>query len=158
MRFSFDRFDFIEPDAGTQRPAVIDAAGTLDWQQLAQAVEQWEQQALARGARRDEPLLITGHKETAFLVAILGCLRLGVPFVPVDVINPAERMARIATLVQAGLRYDAQARSFVDTGIAAQPLQSVAKGARRLLALLMAFCAVVRGPGGLAAARRVWAW
>ena len=123
MRFSFDRFDFIEPDAGTQRPAVIDAAGTLGWQQLAQAVEQWEQQALARGARRDEPLLITGHKETAFLVAILGCLRLGVPFVPVDVINPPERMARIATLVQAGLRYDAQARSFVDTGIAAQPLQ-----------------------------------
>ena len=98
MRFSFDRFDFIEPDAGTQRPAVIDAAGTLGWQQLAQAVEQWEQQALARGARRDEPLLITGHKETAFLVAILGCLRLGVPFVPVDVINPPERMARIANV------------------------------------------------------------
>lgn len=123
MRFSFDRFDFTEPGADTARPAVIDAAGTLDWQQLAQAVAQWEQQALARGARRDEPLLITGHKETAFLVAILGCLRLGVPFVPVDVINPPERMARIATLVQAGLHYDAQARSFLDTGIAAQPLQ-----------------------------------
>ena len=76
MRFSFDRFDFTEPGADTARPAVIDAAGTLDWQQLAQAVAQWEQQALARGARRDEPLLITGHKETAFLVAILGCLRL----------------------------------------------------------------------------------
>jgi D-alanine--poly(phosphoribitol) ligase subunit 1 len=123
MQFSFDRFDFIEPATGTQRPAVIDAAGTLDWQQLSQAVEQWERQALARGARRDEPLLITGHKEAAFLVAILGCLRLGVPFVPVDVINPPERMARIATLVQAGLHYDAQACGFLDTGIAAQPLQ-----------------------------------
>ena len=33
MRFSFDRFDFTEPGADTARPAVIDAAGTLDWQQ-----------------------------------------------------------------------------------------------------------------------------
>ena len=43
---------------------------------------------------------------------MLGCLRLRVPFVPVDVINPPERIKRIGELVRAGLRYDAQAQAF----------------------------------------------
>jgi D-alanine--poly(phosphoribitol) ligase subunit 1 len=124
MRFDFERFDFTDTGAASaQRPAVIDGAGTLSWQQLAQAVQQWEQAALREGACADQPLLITGHKEAGFLVAILGCLRLGVPFVPVDVVNPPERIARIATLVQAGLRYDAQAERFTATGETAQTLE-----------------------------------
>lgn len=123
MRFDFERFDFIEPGEAAQRPAVVDAAGTLDWCGLVQAVHQWEQAALRHGARADQPLLITGHKEAGFVVAMLGCLRLGVPFVPVDVVNPRERIARIAHLVQAGLHYDAQAGALRDTGIAAQALQ-----------------------------------
>lgn len=123
MRFDFEHFDFVDVQQGKQKLAVIDAAGRLTWSELMQAVEQWTQTATEHGARRDEPLLITGHKETGFLVAILGCLRLGVPFVPVDVINPRERIARIAELVHAGVHFDAQAGTFRETGIKPQALQ-----------------------------------
>ncbi|VVE11221.1 D-alanine--poly(phosphoribitol) ligase [Pandoraea communis] len=118
MRFDFDRFEFADLDAALERVAVVDTQGTICWGELAESVSAWMAAAAAAGARADVPLLITGHKEPAFLVAILGCLRLGVPFVPVDVINPPDRIARIGELVHAGLRYDAQAREFVATGSA----------------------------------------
>ncbi|WP_191576658.1 AMP-binding protein [Achromobacter insolitus] len=123
MRFDFNTFDFADTQTDADAIAVVDARGATSWRALRAATEAWEQEARAAGARPDTPLVISGHKETAFLVAILGCLRLGVPFVPVDVINPPERIARIGELVRAGLRYDAQAVHFVSTGGVAAPLE-----------------------------------
>ncbi|AJC20144.1 AMP-binding protein [Pandoraea pulmonicola] len=116
MYFDFDRLAFADITHVPDAPAVVDANGTLTWAQLHAATDRWMAQATAAGALSDVPLVISGHKESAFLVAILGCLRLGVPFVPVDVINPAQRITRIGELVQAALRYDAQADAFVPTG------------------------------------------
>ena len=113
MRFDFNRCDFADAQAGADAIAVVDAQGALSWGALRAATEAWEQAAVAMGARAGEPLVISGHKEAAFLVAMLGCLRLGIPFVPVDVINPPERIARIGDLVRAGLRYDAQGQAFI---------------------------------------------
>ncbi len=122
MHFDFDRFEFADEQAAPERAAVIAPAGSLSWAALADAVSTWMAAATKAGARVDVPLVITGHKEPAFLVAMLGCLRLGVPFVPVDIVNPQQRIARIGELVRAGLRYDAQTREFVPTGFAAAPL------------------------------------
>ncbi|MGU7770235.1 AMP-binding protein [Burkholderia sp. MR1-5-21] len=122
MHFDFERFDFVAIDAAPDAPAVIDAERTLSWSALRDAVRRWTLDAAAAGVRHDVPLVITGHKEAEFVVAMLGCLRMGVPFVPVDVINPPERIARIAELVCAGARYDTQACAFVATGFDAAPL------------------------------------
>ena len=123
MKFCFDRFDFVDCDSAVDRPAVTDANGSYSWHQLQSAVLHWVQRAQDQGLQADTPLLITGHKERAFLVAMLGCLRLGVPFVPVDLVNPAERIARIAALVHAGVRYDAQQDAFIGTGQSSERLQ-----------------------------------
>lgn len=123
MRFDFNAFDFADTQAGADAIAVVDAREPTSWGALRAATDAWEHAARQAGAHADTPLVITGHKETAFLVAMLGCLRLGVPFVPVDVINPPERIARIGELVRAGLRYDAQAARFTATQAQAAPLQ-----------------------------------
>ncbi|MEE9938602.1 MAG: AMP-binding protein [Achromobacter xylosoxidans] len=112
MRFDFNAYDFADTAVAADAIAVVDAQGALTWAALRAATQAWEQDALRAGVTAGVPLVISGHKEAAFLVAILGCLRLRVPFVPVDVINPPERIARIGELVRAGLRYDAQANTF----------------------------------------------
>lgn len=122
MRFDFNAYDFVDTATGTDALAVADAQGATTWGALKAATEAWERAARQAGATAGVPLAISGHKETAFLVAILGCLRLGVPFVPVDVINPPERIARIGQLVRAGLRYDAQANAFLPASDAPAPL------------------------------------
>ena len=112
MHFDFKAYDFADTGSARDAIAVVDARGVLRWDALQAAVQAWEQTALNAGAVAGVPIVISGHKETAFLVAMLGCLRLRVPFVPVDVINPPERIKRIGELVRAGLRYDAQAQAF----------------------------------------------
>ncbi|MDR3397394.1 MAG: AMP-binding protein [Pandoraea sp.] len=116
MRFDFERLAFVDVAQAPDAPAVIDTQGTLTWAELQVATDQWMADATVAGVLPDVPLVISGHKESVFLVAMLGCLRLGTPFVPVDVINPAQRIARIGELVQAGLCFDAQADVFVPTG------------------------------------------
>ena len=111
MHFDFKAYDFADTGSARDAIAVVDARGVLRWDALQAAVQAWEQTALNAGAVAGVPIVISGHKETAFLVAMLGCLRLRVPFVPVDVINPPERIKRIGELVRAGLR-DAQAQAF----------------------------------------------
>ncbi|KRC76358.1 D-alanine--poly(phosphoribitol) ligase [Achromobacter sp. Root83] len=123
MRFDFNTYDFTDTTAGAAATAVVSAQGSLSWAALRAATAVWETEARQAGARPGVPLLISGHKEAAFLVAMLGCLRLNVPFVPVDVINPPERVARIGQLVQAGLRYDAQAGAFTPASDAPAPLE-----------------------------------
>jgi len=123
MHFDFNTYDFTDTTAGAAATAVVSAQGSLSWAALRAATAAWETEARQAGARPGVPLLISGHKEAAFLVAMLGCLRLNVPFVPVDVINPPERVARIGQLVQAGLRYDAQAGAFTRGSDAPAPLE-----------------------------------
>lgn len=122
MRFDFSTYDFTDIAIRADAVAVVDAEGALTWSELKAATSAWMHAAREAGASADVPLEISGHKEAAFLVAILGCLRLGVPFVPVDVINPPERIARIGQLVNAKLRYDAQADAFLPASDAPAPL------------------------------------
>ncbi len=107
MRFDFDTFRFAEPDSAGDALAVVDTHDGLSWHTLRARTEAWAAAARAAGARPDVPLVIVGHKEAGFLVAMLGCLTLGVPFVPVDRINPAERVRRIIEIVGAPLVYEA---------------------------------------------------
>lgn len=123
MPFDFDRFDFVDAQEHASAPAIHDAQGTMHWRDLHAAVEDWVSQARAAGLQTDVPLVIRGHKEAAFVVAMLGCLRLGVPFVPVDVINPEERIRRITELVHAPMVFDSQSLQFLPTGHAPQALE-----------------------------------
>ncbi|MPM24680.1 D-alanine--D-alanyl carrier protein ligase [bioreactor metagenome] len=116
MRFDFDTFEFTELTEQPRLDAVHDASGHMSWQALRTAVDVWMWSATEAGARADHPLVISGHKEADFVVAMLGCLRLGVPFVPIDIINPPERAQRITKLVHAALVYDTQKKRFVPTG------------------------------------------
>ncbi|QIL82148.1 D-alanine--poly(phosphoribitol) ligase [Diaphorobacter sp. HDW4A] len=123
MRFDFDTFEFIELTEHPRLAAIHDADSTMSWQALRTAVDVWMMMATEAGARADQPLVITGHKESDFVVAMLGCLRLGVPFVPIDVINPAERVRRITELVHAHLVYDTQKHRFTTTEHAGTELE-----------------------------------
>lgn len=107
MRFDFDNFRFADPDSAGGALAVVDMQEGLSWNTLRARTGAWTAAARAAGARPDVPLVIVGHKEAAFLVAMLGCLTLGVPFVPVDRINPAGRVRRIIEIVGAPLVYEA---------------------------------------------------
>ena len=110
MHFDFKAYDFADTGSARDAIAVVDARGVLRRDALQAAVQAWEQAALNAGAAAGVPMVISGHGNR-LPGRHAGLLRLRVPFVPVDVINPPERIKRIGELVRAGLRYDAQAQA-----------------------------------------------
>ncbi|KRG84456.1 D-alanine--D-alanine ligase [Stenotrophomonas daejeonensis] len=122
MRFDFDDCRFVELDVARQAPALHGAEGVMDWTGLHLATERWMERARAAGIGAGHAVVISGHKEMAFVVAMLGCLQLGAAYVPVDTINPAARLHRITGLVHAQAVYDAAADAFLPGVAEPRPL------------------------------------
>jgi D-alanine--poly(phosphoribitol) ligase subunit 1 len=112
MRFDLAESRFVDADIRPDAPAVIAADTTLSWRELAAAAAAWRDAALAQGIGRDVPVIIRGHKEASFFVAMTGALLLGAPFVPIDTVYPDERMRRIARTLGASVYFDARRAGF----------------------------------------------
>lgn len=113
MYFDFDRCCFSDIEVSPHAPALHAVDGVMNWAALQHATEAWIVRAQTYGLLTGDALVISGHKESAFVVAMLGCLQMGVTYVPVDKINPPARLQRIASLVHARSIYDASADDFL---------------------------------------------
>ncbi|MGA3252025.1 MAG: AMP-binding protein, partial [Paraburkholderia sp.] len=113
MRFDLNANRFADIDVRADGWAVIGADRALRWHELAEQAHAWAGQAREHGFAADVPVIVRGHKEAAFFVAMVGALLLGAPFVPVDTIYPDERMRRIASTLGAQTYFDAQGGRFV---------------------------------------------
>jgi D-alanine--poly(phosphoribitol) ligase subunit 1 len=112
MRFDFAASRFVEAALDADAFAVIGAERNLRWRELAAEAEAWCAAARAMQFAADVPVIVRGHKEAGFVVAMAGALMLGAPFVPVDTIYPDERMHRIARTLDAHAYYDARTGTF----------------------------------------------
>ena len=113
MHFDFDTGTFVDVATGAARTAVVAHDRSLTWQALQAEAQAWCDEARALGLRADAPIVIRGHKEAAFMVALTGALMLRAPFVPVDAVYPQDRLDSIVETLDAHLQYDAAAGRFL---------------------------------------------
>jgi D-alanine--poly(phosphoribitol) ligase subunit 1 len=113
MRFDFAANRFIDTGSRAGAPAVIGSDCQLNWRELASRAQAWCEAARACGFAADVPVIVRGHKEAEFVVAMAGALMLGAPFVPVDTIYPDERLRRIALTLDSHACYDTRTRAFL---------------------------------------------
>ncbi|TAL88828.1 MAG: D-alanine--poly(phosphoribitol) ligase [Candidimonas sp.] len=112
MHLDLRTMQFANTTIDEDRLAVAGSDRSLCWAELQAEVARWCRQAQNMGLQRDMPIVLAGHKEAHFFVAMAGCLILGAPFVPVDTIYPAERRQKITDIIKAPLVYDAAGRTF----------------------------------------------
>ena len=112
MYFDFDACCFQDLESDHDAWAVIAHDRSLTWRQLETQARAWCEQAQALGLHANAPVVIRGHKEAAFMVALTGALMLRAPFVPVDAVYPQSRLQSIIDTLDANLLYDAATGSF----------------------------------------------
>src|SRR5690242_9895477 len=112
MLFDLASGDFVGTGHAVSRLAIAGSDRELSWGGFREAVARWVAGARTLGIGPDVQLVIHGHKEAEFLVAVTGCLSLHAPFVPVDSIYPEERLRRIAALARAPAIYHAASAEF----------------------------------------------
>ena len=123
MHFDIATGSFADCSLHPGRAAVVGADRTLNWEEFRREVGRWVAEAKGLGLGADIPVVIYGHKQAEFLVAMAGCLSLKAPFVPVDTIYPEERMRRIAAIVKAPVIYRADGGGFRKLATKPEPMQ-----------------------------------
>lgn len=84
------------------RPALVGEGGRLTYAELDRATARVAHVLLAQGAATDEPVAVLAARGTEQMVALLGVLRSGAPYVCLDVEQPQSRLT--AQLTDSGAR------------------------------------------------------
>lgn len=106
-----------------QQLAISGSDTSLSWQQLGEAVTDWAQRFRQTQQPAGVPVVLYGHQQAEFAVAIYSCLLHNIPYIPVDCIYPQERLQEICALAHAPRYYDVATRQFISTGETAQCLE-----------------------------------
>ncbi|MFJ2766910.1 AMP-binding protein [Streptomyces sp. NPDC087300] len=88
--------DLVEPHLGGGAAAVADSTGAFSYRELDEASGAVAGALLARGARPDEPVVVHGTASRHTIAALLGVLRAGCCYVPVDASFPEDRQRLMA--------------------------------------------------------------
>lgn len=117
----FLRAALLDP-ARPHQLAISGSDDALNWQQLSVAVTDWAKRYQRCQPQAMTPVVLYGHQQAEFAVAIYSCLLHNIPYIPVDCIYPQERLKEICQLASAPYYYDVATRQFVPTGETGQPL------------------------------------
>lgn len=94
----------------------------LTWLALSDAVVDWVERYKLCQQPAGTPVVLYGHQQAEFAVAIYSCLLHNIPYIPVDCIYPQERLREICHLASAPYYYDVATKQFMKTAEAGQVL------------------------------------
>ncbi|MBN3196309.1 MULTISPECIES: AMP-binding protein [Pectobacterium] len=117
----FLRAALLDP-ANPDQLAISGSDDAMTWQQLSVAVTDWSRRYQHYQQPDGAPVVLYGHQQAEFAVAIYSCLLHNIPYIPVDCIYPQERLNEICHLASAPYYYDVATRQFIATGEAGQAL------------------------------------
>lgn len=101
MKFCFKHKEFIEHDITPTKLAVIGDDFSLDWATFAQQVDKLCTEFQSKNWQNAKyPVIIYGHKSANMLVAIYAMMKLEIPYIPLDVVYPHERIEKIKSIAQ----------------------------------------------------------
>lgn len=101
MKFCFEQKTFIEETIDASKLAVIGEDFELTWSEFAVKVDHLVAYFSDSGiSALKYPVLIYGHKSANMLVAMYAMMKLEIPYIPVDIIYPFERISKLAEIAQ----------------------------------------------------------
>ncbi len=103
MRFDLEIMDFVECEVGFDKLAVCGSNKDLTWKEFEEEVLTFKEKLKKYNLPKAHPVLIYGHKECEFIVAITACMSLGLPYIPLDTIYPKSRVEKISDIVKSSI-------------------------------------------------------
>ncbi len=106
MRFDIVAARFEDVDIDPDKLALIASDRDLTWVILRAEVLAMTERMVGLNMPKGAPVAIRGHKEAGMVVAMLACMTLDHPYIPLDIMIPEERVQRILTISGAQLIID----------------------------------------------------
>jgi D-alanine--poly(phosphoribitol) ligase subunit 1 len=104
MRFCFDSKAFVENNIEPNHLALIDVQRELTWTKFEAEVNDFcDFFELNSWHNRKGPVIIYGHKQAEVVIAIYAMMKMEIPYIPIDVIFPTQRLEIIKNTANVGL-------------------------------------------------------
>jgi len=114
MRYDFNLNEFTETGHNPEKMAVAGSDVDYSWIELKKHVEDLAAILSGLNIPTGEPVIIYGHKEALFPVAMLACYLAEVTYTPVDRIYPEERVRRILSITAAKVMINCTGKDLPD--------------------------------------------
>jgi len=98
MRYNFITKQFVKKDKFIDKLAIVGSDWEIDWFTLQTKVEKLSAIFKELKIPTGHPVIIYGHKEAMFPLAILACMHSAITYIPIDKIYPIERIKKIIEL------------------------------------------------------------
>jgi len=112
-----DHWSRVTPD----RPAHVSGGATLTWGELGRRSDALASRLDAELGKSMAPIAVRGHKEVEMLVAFLGSVKSGRPYVPIDASVPEQRAQKIVETAGAAKVLTPSDIAELSTGAASHP-------------------------------------
>jgi len=112
MKFDLELLEFVECDIKSDKLAVSGSNKDLSWSEFKQEVDKQKDKLLSYRLPEGHPVIIYGHKEVEFIVSIVACMSLKLPYVPVDNVFPEARSKKIQSILKSALIINTTTNSF----------------------------------------------
>ena len=106
MFFCFDKRSFLSLEKDGDKLAIAGSDVDVSWSELQQKVDYQVNRLHQETNGLSMPVILHGHKEVDFVVLILACLILKIPFVPIDISYPKKRIDKVKQQLGKGLLVD----------------------------------------------------
>ncbi|MDF2437283.1 MAG: hypothetical protein K0Q95_1659 [Bacteroidota bacterium] len=95
MKYDFHKQQFTDLSTLPGKIAIAGSDEDLSWSELKEEVEVLSAEFKNLNIPQGHPVIIYGHKEYLFPVAILACIHSGTTYIPIDKIYPVDRVKKI---------------------------------------------------------------
>lgn len=95
MKYNFALKQFTETGKNPAKTAIAGSDGDIDWHTLQEKAELLTAEFKKLNIPTGHPVIIYGHKEYFFPLAILACIHAGITYIPIDKIYPVDRIRKI---------------------------------------------------------------
>jgi D-alanine--poly(phosphoribitol) ligase subunit 1 len=95
MKYNFHLKQFTDTESNPHKIAIAGSDHDIDWQTLQSQTLQLATQFKILKIPQGHPVIIYGHKEQLFPVAMLACMHANIPYIPIDKIYPKDRIKKI---------------------------------------------------------------
>lgn len=96
MKYNFHKNSFEDHELFPDKIAIAGSDNDISWRELEQQCTQLSNIFNTLQIPKGHPIIIYGHKEAFFPVAMLACMHADIPYIPIDKIYPIERVKKIA--------------------------------------------------------------
>jgi D-alanine--poly(phosphoribitol) ligase subunit 1 len=103
MKLDYRTNQLIEKDRNTNKAFVITPTQTISWEEASRISEKLQQIFSLYQLTKGHPVIVYGHKEAFYTVAMMSCILAEMPFVPIDTIYPADRISYIKNATESAV-------------------------------------------------------